>query len=60
MDPALACPGAAVGEGLSTRAAGDRLGITEATASVLTIVYDKPIIGRQSKLARIVARPELA
>lgn len=53
--------GAAVGEGLSMREASARLGITEATArSVLKAVYGKLNIARQSQLARIVARLELA
>lgn len=61
LTPSEARLGAAVGEGLSMREAGARLGITETTArSVLKTVYAKLNIARQSQLARIVARLELA
>lgn len=50
---------ALVGQGKSAREAGDILAITENTArSTLQLVYEKLSIGKQSELARIVARLE--
>lgn len=52
---------AAVGSGLSSQQAAMRLGLTSSTVrSALTLIYDKLAINRQSQLALIVARLEVA
>ena len=60
LTPAEARLASEVGNGLSAKQAASRLGITANTArSTLQIVYEKLGIGKQSELARIVARLEL-
>jgi DNA-binding CsgD family transcriptional regulator len=52
--------GSLIGTGITSRAAARELGITENTArSTMKVVFDKLRIGKQSELARIVARLEL-
>jgi len=48
-----------VGSGLPVRDASRELGITESTArSALKVAYEKLRIGKQSELAKVVARLE--
>ncbi len=59
LTPAEARLAAAVGAGKAPREAAAELAVTENTArSTLKVVFDKLRIGRQSELARIVARLE--
>jgi DNA-binding CsgD family transcriptional regulator len=59
LTPAEARIAALVGSGLSPRETAERVGNSEGTVrSALTQIYQKLDIGRQSELARIVARLE--
>jgi DNA-binding CsgD family transcriptional regulator len=61
LTPAEARIAALVGSGLSPREAGELAGNTEGTVrTTLRQIYDKLDIGRQSELARLVARLEIA